>query len=106
MYEYLLDCPERDTVEPSTAVTGDVRGSHSDLFMTRYQRERQRAYDRALRLFHDGGHLHPDVEDAQAEAALVREQAVVSRARGGQLRWVKSMLRRNSAGRLGVWQPG
>ena len=105
MYEYLLDCPERDTVEPSTAVTGDVRGSHSDLFMTRYQRERQRAYDRALRLFHDGGHLHPDVEDAQAEAALVREQAVVSRARGGQLRWVKSMLRRNSAGRLGYGNP-
>ena len=105
MFDYLLDYPEADSAQPSPAVTADVRGSHAGMFMTRYQKERQDAYDRARHMVEGRGHLPPDVEDAKAEAALVREQAAVSRARGGQLGWVKSMLRRNSAARLGYGNP-
>jgi len=105
MFDYLLDYPEADSAQPSPAVTADVRGSHAAMFMTRYQKERQDAYNRARHMVEGRGHLPPDVEDAKAEAALVREQAVVSRARGGQLGWVKSMLRRNSAARLGFGNP-
>ena len=105
MFDYLLDYPEADSAQPSPAVTADVRGSHAAMFMTRYQKERQDAYNRARHMVEGRGHLPPDVEDAKAEAALVREQAVVSRARGGQLGWVKSMLRRNSAARLGYGNP-
>ncbi|MDE0709559.1 MAG: HNH endonuclease signature motif containing protein [bacterium] len=105
MFDYMLDYPEADSARPSPAVTADVRGSHPGMFMTRYQKERQDAYDRARHMVDSRGHLPPDVEDAKAEAALVREQAVVSRARGGQLGWVKGMLRRNSAARLGYGNP-
>lgn len=105
MFDYLLDYPEADSAQPSPAVTAGVRGSHPGMFMTRYQKERQSAYDRARHVVEGRGHLPPDVEDAKAEAGLVREQAAVSRARGGQLRWVKSMLRRNSAARLGYGNP-
>jgi len=105
MFDYLLDYPDADSAQPSSEVTADVRGSHAGMFMTRYQKERQDAYDRARHMVDSRGHLPPDVEDAKAEAALVREQAVVSRARGGQLGWVKGMLRRNSAARLGYGNP-
>ena len=50
MYGYLLDCPEPDTVESGAVVTGELQESRSDLFMTRHQKERQRAYDRARHL--------------------------------------------------------
>ncbi|MDE0377275.1 MAG: HNH endonuclease signature motif containing protein [bacterium] len=105
MFDYLLDYPEADPAQANPAVTADVRGSHAGMFMTRYQKERQDAYDRARHMVEGRGHLTPDVEDAKAEAALVREQAAVSRARGGQLGWVKSMLRRYSAARLGYGNP-
>ena len=105
MFDYLLDYPETDLAQPSPAVTADVRESRPGMFMTRYQNERQHAYDRARHMVEGRGHLDNYVEDAKAEAALVREQAVVSRARGNQLHWVKSMLRRNSAARLGYGNP-
>lgn len=53
--------------------------------MTRCQKHRQRVYKRTRRMVGSPGHAHPDVENAQAEAALGRAQACISRARGGQL---------------------
>ncbi len=102
MFDYLLDYPDRETARPSTANSG---GPDADLFASPYQRERQRVYDRARHMAADGGYTHAVVEDAKAEAALVREQAKVSRARGGQIAWVRHMLRRGAAARLGYRNP-
>ena len=85
MYEYLLDYPDQETVQPGTL---NGAGPGADLFTSRYKRQRQRVYDRAHHMAHSGGYAHADVEDAKAEAALVREQAKISRARGGQIGWV------------------
>ena len=51
------------------------------------------------------GYSHADVEDAKAEAGLVREQAKVSRAKGGQIAWVRHMLRRGAVARMGFRNP-
>ena len=79
--------------------------SDGDLYTSRYQTERQRVYDRAHHMVHDGGYAHADVEDAKAEAALVREQAKVSRARGSQIGWVRHMLGRGAVARFGYPNP-
>ena len=105
MYDYLLDYPDRDTVQPRTIRAVDTQRPDADLFTSRYQRERQRVYDRAYHMVNSRAYAHGDVEDAKAEAALVRDQAKVSRARGGQVGWVRHMLRRGAAARLGYCNP-
>ena len=102
MFDYLLDYPDQETVHPATFNGG---GPDADLFASPYQRERQRVYDRASHMAGDGSYAHADVEDAKAEAALVREQAIVSRARGGQIAWMRHMIRRGAAARLGYRNP-
>ena len=104
MYDYLLDFADQDTTPPA-AVDIYGHGSPPGMFMTDYQKQRQRAYDRAAHMVRAGGYAHADVEDAKAEAGLVREQARISRARGGQIGWVKNMLRRNTAARFGYRSP-
>ena len=104
MYEYLLDYPDHDTVRPSFPNGVQTDRSH-DMFMSGYQKQRQRAYDRAHHMVGSGGYLHADVEDAKAEAGLVRAEAQVSRARGDQLGWVRHMLRRGSTARSGYRNP-
>ena len=104
MYGYLLDYPEQETVQPGVAT--DVDGERSDLdvlFMTAYQRQRQRVYNRAAHMTQTAG--YGDVEDAKAEAGLVRAEAQVSRARGDQLGWVRHMLRRGAVARFGYRNP-
>ena len=105
MYDYLLDFADEDTVQPRDFFANGNDGSDSGLFATRYQRERQRVYDRAAHMVQSAGYAHAEVEDAKAEAALVREQAKISRARGGQVGWVKHLLRRGSAARFGYRNP-
>ena len=105
MYDYLLDFADEDTVQPRDFFANGNDGSDSGLFTTRYQRERQRVYDRAAHMVQSAGYAHAEVEDAKAEAALVREQAKISRARGGQVGWVKHLLRRGSAARFGYRNP-
>ena len=104
MYDYLLDFPDQETVQPRH-LNGAESGTSDDMFTTRYQRERQRVYDRAHHMVHDGGYAHADVEDAKAEAALVRGQAKVSRARGSQIGWIRHMLRRGAVARFGYPNP-
>ena len=54
----------------------------------------------------DGGaYTHADVEDAKSEAALVRSEVKVSRARGDQIGWVRHMLRGSAAARFGYRNP-
>ncbi|MDE0168089.1 MAG: HNH endonuclease signature motif containing protein [bacterium] len=104
MYGYLLDYPDHDTVQPRHAEAADTRRSDG-LFATRYQTERQRVYDRAAHMADSGSYTHADVEDAKSEAALVRGEAQVSRARGDQLGWVRHMLRGGAAARFGYRSP-
>ena len=104
MYDYLLDYPDRETVHPSTG-NGAGAGRDDDMFTSRYQQERQRVYDRAQHMADTAGYSHADVEDAKAEAGLVREQAKVSRAKGGQIAWVRHMLRRGAGARMGFRNP-
>jgi len=59
--------------------------------MTDYQKERQRGYDRADHVLSDSRYAHAELECSKAEAALVRGEAQISRARGEQLRWLKAM---------------
>ena len=68
-------------------------GSPTDLFMTDYQRERQRVYDRADHMLSSSRYAHAEVQCAKAEAALVRGEAQISRARGEQLGWLKADAR-------------
>ena len=100
MYEHLLDYPEAETIRAAAAVWGQAP-TPRDVFMTAYQRDRQRVYDRASHMTRSGAYRHPEVEDAKAEAAPVRAEAQVSRARGDQLRWIKGLLLNNSALSLG-----
>ena len=104
MYDYLLDCPDQDTVQPRFPNGAETDRSH-DVFTTPYHKQRQRVYDRAAHMVHSRGYAHADVEDAKAEAALVRSEAQVSRARGDQLGWIKHMLRRGSTARFGYRHP-
>lgn len=96
MYEQLLDYPEEDTVQPGPALIAGRAAPGSDLFMSAYQHHRQRVYRRAEHMVRRDGYGHADVEDAKVEAALVRTEAQISRARGEQLRWVKGLLLNNS----------
>ncbi|MDE0171203.1 MAG: HNH endonuclease [bacterium] len=105
MYDYLLDYPDQETVQPRHLNGVETPRPDDHLYTSRYQRERQRVYDRAHHMVQDGGYAHSDVEDAKAEAALVREQAKVSRARGGQIGWVRHMLRRGAVARFGYRNP-
>ena len=105
MYDYLLDYPDQDTVKPRLHNGVEVQRLDPGLFTSRYQQERQRVYDRAAHMLNTTGYAHADVEDAKAEAGLVREQAKVSRARGGQIAWVKHMLRRGAVARFGYRNP-
>ena len=105
MYDYLLDFPDQDTVQPRHLNGVETPPPDDDLYMSRYQKERQRVYDRAHHMVHDGGYAHADVEDAKAEAGLVRGQAKVSRARGSQIGWVRHMLRRGATARFGYPNP-
>ena len=104
MYDYLLDYPDQDTIQPRYINGAGTDRSH-DVFTSRYQRQRQRVYDRAAHMVDSGGYEHADVEDAKAEAGLVRAEAQISRARGDQLGWVKHMLRRGATARLGYRNP-
>ena len=105
MYDYLLDYPDQDTVQPRLRNGVEAHRPDPGLFTTRYQQERQRVYDRAQHMVHSGGYGHADVEDAKAEAGLVREQAKASRAKGGQIAWVRHMLRRGAVARMGYRNP-
>ncbi|WP_420613878.1 hypothetical protein [Candidatus Spongiisocius sp.] len=100
MYGYMLSFADHDTVKPSTR-----GGPPHDAFMSDYQKERQRAYDRADHMVRSDGYAHPEVECAKAEAALVRGEAQISRARGGQLAWLKVMLRHHGPARFGYCNP-
>ena len=101
MYDYLLDVADQDAFDPAAASAREADGSPLEMYITRYQRQRQRAYDRARHMLRNPQSMHPDMEDAKAEAALVHAEAKISRARGDQLIWVRSLLRANAAGRLG-----
>ena len=105
MYDHLVDYPDPETVQPRLLNGAERHRPDPELFTSRYQQERQRVYDRAAHMVHDGGYAHADVEDAKAEAGLVREQAKVSRARGGQIAWVRHMLRRGAVARMGYRNP-
>ena len=107
MYGYLLDYPHQETVQPGhTFLDGSEPGrSDTDVFTGRYQSERQRVYDRAQHMVSTGGYAHADVEDAKAEAGLVKAEAQISRARDDQLQWIKHMLRRGAVARMGYRNP-
>ena len=105
MYDCLLDFPDQETVLPRHLNAVETPRPDDDLYTSRYQKERQRVYDRATHMVDSAGYAHADVEDAKAEAALVREQAKVSRARGGQIGWVRHMLRRGAVARFGYRTP-
>ncbi|MYF82924.1 MAG: HNH endonuclease, partial [Acidimicrobiia bacterium] len=101
MYEQLLDYPEEDTIRAGVSLTAAQAWPSRDVFMSAYQRHRQRVYGRAEHMTRRDGYRHAEVEDAKTEAALVRAEAQISRARGEQLRWVKSFLLNRSAVSVG-----
>ncbi len=105
MYGYLLDFADAATEQPARANAAAPDESPLDLFMSYYQRERQRVYDRAEHMVRSGGYAHPEVECAKAEAALVRGEAQISRTRGDQLAWLKVMLRHHGPARFGYRNP-
>ncbi len=105
MYGYLLDFADHDTAQPAGANATAQGESSLDLFMSDYQRERQRVYDRADHMVHSSRYPHPEVECAKAEAALVRGEAQISRARGEQLAWLKIMLWHHGTARYGYRNP-
>ena len=97
MYEHLLDYPEEETIRPGASPMAGWALPENGLFMSAYQQHRQRVYDRAEHMLRRDGYRHAEVEDAKTEAGLVRAEAQISRARGEQLRWVKSFLLNRSA---------
>ena len=106
MYDYLFDVADQDPIRPNHPSRSAAERSDGGVFMTRYQKERQRVYDRARHMVQDlQGHPHRETEDAKAEAGLVRNRARISRAQGDELAWVKSMLRTNTAARRGYRTP-
>lgn len=104
MFDYLMDGEPSDTDATSPE---DTRAAESpfDMYMTGYQKQRQRVYDRARHMVHSGNQARVEMEDAKLEAGLVRAEARVSRARGEQLEWVKASLRNHRASRLGYRNP-
>ena len=92
MYEQLLDYPEEDTIRPGASLMAGRALPEHRVFMSAYQMHRQRVYGRAEHMTRGSRYRHGEVEDAKTEAALVRAEAQISRARGEQLRWVKGFL--------------
>ena len=105
MYGYLLDFADQDTAQRTGTDPAARDGSPWGGFMSDYQKERQRVYDRADHMTSAGRYAHPEVECAEAEAALVRGEAQISRARGDQLAWLKTMLRHHGPARYGYNNP-
>ncbi|MDE0370162.1 MAG: HNH endonuclease signature motif containing protein [bacterium] len=105
MYGYLLDFADDDTAQPAEADSVPTDGAPRDLFMSGYQKQRQRVYDRADHMLNSRGYAHSEVECAKAEAGLVRGEAQISRARGEQLGWLKAMLRHHGPARYGYRNP-
>ncbi|MDE0368671.1 MAG: HNH endonuclease signature motif containing protein [bacterium] len=101
MYEQLLDYPEEGTIRPDVSHWAGWALPEDRLFMSAYQQHRQRVYGRAEHMTRRDGYRHAEVEDAKTEAALVRAEAQISRARGEQLRWIKSFLLNRSAVSVG-----
>ena len=95
MYEQLLDYPEEGTIRAGDSLMAAPDWPNRDVFMSAYQRHRQRVYGRVEHMTRRGGYRHAEVEDAKTEAGLVRAEAQISRARGEQLRWVKSLFLNN-----------
>jgi len=100
MYDYLLDYPDQETIQPRVGNGAQTHRPDTGVFTSRYQRERQRVYDRAHHMASSATYTLGDVEDAKSEAALIRAEAQISRARGDQLGWVRHMLRRGAAVRF------
>ncbi|MCY4622916.1 MAG: hypothetical protein OXD34_13975 [bacterium] len=105
MYGYLLDFADPDTAQPAGGDATAHGESPADLFMSEYQKQRQRVYDRAEHMVRSDGYAHTEVECAKAEAALVRGEAQISRTRGDQLVWLKVMLRHHGPARYGYRNP-
>ncbi|MYC85912.1 MAG: HNH endonuclease, partial [Acidimicrobiia bacterium] len=105
MYGYLLDFADSDTVQAAGAAVPPADGSPTDRYTTDYQKERQRVYDRADHMLSSARYAHAEVQCAKAEAALVRGEAQISRARGEQLGWLKAMLWRHGPARYGYRSP-
>ena len=105
MYELLLDTADQDTINPTAGVAIDGHSSRLDLYMTPYQQQRQRVYDRAAHLVRNPSHHDWDVRDAKSEAGMVRAEAQISRARGDQMMWIKGLVRNSDALRLGHRTP-
>ena len=105
MYGHLLDFADPDTVQPAGAVAPRTEGPPTDLYTTDYQKERQRVYDRTEHMLRSGRYAHGEAQCAKAEAALVRGEAQISRARGEQLGWLKAMLWHHGPARYGYRNP-
>ena len=106
MYYYLFDAADPDRTDPVPATAADADRSPVAKYMTAYQKQRQAVYNRARHLVDDPHRgMRHHVADAKAEAGLVEAEARISRARGTQLKWVQSLLRANTAGRLGYRSP-
>ena len=104
MYGYMLDFADQDIAHP-VAANPTRGGSPLGVFMSDYQKERQRVYDRADHMVGSRGHAHAEVECAKAEAGLVRGEAQISRVRGDQLAWLKITLRQHGPARFGYRNP-
>ena len=86
MYDFLFDIADREPIRPRRLSPSAAERSDGGVFMTRYQKERQRVYDRAQHMVDNlRGHPHREIEDAKAEAGLVRNRARISRAQGDEL---------------------
>ena len=105
MYDFLLDIADQDTIQPAPVIAPVGDRSHLDVYMTRYQRQRQRVYDRARHLVDGRNHSRVEVRDAKAEAGLVGSEARISRERGAQLMWIRSLLQNHGAARYGYSSP-
>ena len=101
MYDFLLDIADQDTIQPAPVIAPVGDRSHLDVYMTRYQKQRQRVYDRARHLVDGRNHSRVEVRDAKAEAGLVGSEARISRERGAQLMWVRSLVQNHGAVRYG-----
>ena len=105
MYDFLLDIADQDTIQPAPVIAPVGDRSHLDVYMTRYQRQRQRVYDRARHLVDGRNHSRVEVRDAKAEAGLVGSEARISREQGAQLMWIRSLLQNHGAARYGYSSP-
>ena len=105
MYDFLLDIADQATIQPTPVAASVGDRSHLDVYMTRYQKQRQRVYDRARHLVDGRNHSRVEVRDAKAEAGLVGSEARISRERGTQLMWIRSLIQNHGAARYGYSSP-